>query len=110
MRRAPQRGDVVWMSFDPQPGHEQAGRRPALVLSPGTFNELSGLCLVAPITSRVRRIPFEVRLPDGEGVTGVVRIDQMRSIDWNARRVEHAERVPEHIVAEALRKGRTLLS
>src|ERR1700757_1536595 len=82
----PERGDAVWITLDPQAGHEQAGRRPALVLSPSAYNGRVGLGLFCPITSQVKGYPFEVPLPDGSPVTGVVGADQVKSLDWRARK------------------------
>jgi mRNA interferase MazF len=82
---APERGDVVWINFDPQAGHEQAGRRPALVLSPLEYYEKSGLAILCPITSRAKGYPFEVVLPPGMTVSGVILCDQVKSVDWKAR-------------------------
>ncbi len=90
MSYIPQRGDLVWLSFDPQAGHEQAGRRPAFVLSPESYNRKTGLFLACPITSRVKGYPFEVPLPDGLAVAGVILADQIKSLDWKARRAEFA--------------------
>jgi mRNA interferase MazF len=85
---APDAGDFVWLTFDPRAGHEQAGRRPALVLSPKTYNVKSGLTLVCPITNRAKGYPFEVAVPAGQGVTGVILADHVKSVDWKARRAE----------------------
>lgn len=90
---SPQRGDIVWLSFSPQAGHEQAGRRPGLVLSPKRYNEKVGLMLACPITSRAKGYPFEVTIPVGAGVSGVILSDQLRSLDWRERRAEYAGRV-----------------
>jgi mRNA interferase MazF len=84
-RYVPARGDIVWLRFDPQSGHEQAGRRPALVVSPRAYNGTVGLALVCPITSRVKGYPFEVLLPEGGKVNGAVLSDQVKSLDWRAR-------------------------
>jgi len=89
----PQRGDVVWLSFSPQAGHEQAGRRPGLVLSPMRYNGKVGLMLACPITSHSKGYPFEVEIPEGAGVSGVILSDQLRSLDWRERRAEYAGRV-----------------
>jgi len=78
----------VWLTFDPQAGRKQAGRRPALVLSPRTYNAKSGLALVCPITNQVKGYPFEVAVPAAPGVTGVVLADHVKSVDWKARRAE----------------------
>jgi mRNA interferase MazF len=105
----PQRGDVIWLDFDPQRGREQAGRRPALVLSLGEYNSRSSLCLVCPITNQVKNYPFEIAIPDGFEVTGVVLCDQLKSLDWLARRAEHFCRVPD-VVSEVLDRVGLLIS
>jgi mRNA interferase MazF len=87
---APERGDLLWVGFDPQAGHEQPGRRPALVLSPKLYNQRSGLALVCPISSRAKGYAFEVAIPSGCGVTGVVLSDQVESLDWKAHGSPHA--------------------
>lgn len=81
----PERGDVVWLDFNPQTGHEQAGRRPALILSPLKYNQNTGLILACPITSQIKNYPFEVKLPQGLPITGVVLSDQVKSLDWKQR-------------------------
>lgn len=91
MGYVPRRGDIVWLSFDPQAGHEQAGRRPAFVLSPENYNRKTGLFLACPITSRVKGYPFEVLLPDGLAVSGVILVDQIKSLDWKVRKAEFAD-------------------
>jgi len=105
----PDRGDIVWLELDPQAGHEQAGRRPALVLSPRDYNGASGLGLFCPITSRMKGYPFEVVLPAGGPVSGVVLADQMKSLDWRARRARKAGSMPGGALAEAIGKARALL-
>ncbi len=105
----PGRGDVVWLSFSSQAGHEQAGRRPALVVSPRSYNEKSSLALLCPVTSRVKGYPFEVALPAGGPVTGVVRADQVKSLDWRARKARLASQAPPRVVGEALGKLAVLL-
>jgi mRNA interferase MazF len=82
----PERNDVVWLDFDPQVGHEQAGRRPALVLSPRPYNARTGLFLACPITSRVKGYPFEVLIPEGLEVSGAVLSNQIQCADWRGRR------------------------
>lgn len=106
---SPDRGDVIWITLDPQAGHEQAGRRPALVLSPAGYNARVGLAIACPITSRVKGFPFEVRLPDGLPVSGVVLSDQIKSIDWRARRGEFICRLPNGPLEETIRKVHALL-
>jgi len=84
----PDAGDFVWLTFDPQAGREQAGRRPALVLSPKIYNARSGLALACPISNQAKGYPFEVAVPAGSGATGVILADHLKSIDWKARRAE----------------------
>lgn len=86
--RAPERGDLVWLRFAPSEGHEQDGRRPALVLSPRRYNERTGLMLACPVTNRVKGYPFEVALPEAAPLTGVILADQVRCVDWRERRAE----------------------
>ena len=105
----PDRGDVVWLSLAPQAGREQKGRRPALVLSPKSYNRLTGLCVVCPITSRVKGYPFEVCIPEGFAVEGVVLADQLKSLDWNERRAELICRLPETVSGECSAKGYALI-
>jgi mRNA interferase MazF len=106
----PDRGDLVWIHFDPQAGHEQAGRRPALVLSPAAYNERVGLALLCPVTSQVKGYPFEVELPAGGAIDGVILSDQVKSLDWRTRRAERAGHVTEPVLREALGKLLTLLT
>lgn len=106
----PERGNVVWISLNPRSGHEQAGRRPSVVLSPGAYNGKVGLAILCPITSQIKGYPFEVRIPDGLDVTGVVLADQVKSLDWRARGAEFICPLPEATVAEVLQKVGTLLS
>jgi mRNA interferase MazF len=105
----PERGDVVWIHFNPQAGHEQAGRRPALVISPGAYNARVGLALLCPITSQVKGYPFEVGIPAGHGVSGAILADQVKSLDWKARNADFLERVPEPVLREVLLKLGTLI-
>src|SRR3989339_1407897 len=96
----PSRGDVVWLEFNPQVGSEQAGRRPALVISPRSYNRKAGLALVCPITSRVKGYPFEVELPQGLEATGAVLCDQIKSLDWRGRRAPRLGFVPRPLMPE----------
>ncbi|MXY00119.1 MAG: mRNA-degrading endonuclease [Chloroflexi bacterium] len=105
----PGRGDIVWLRFADQVGHEQAGRRHALILSPRSYNERSSVALACPITTRIRAWPFEVKLPPNGPVTGVVIADQIRSLDWRHRGARLATRAPRSVVAEVLQKVRLLL-
>jgi mRNA interferase MazF len=110
MPYVPERGDVVWISLDPQAGNEQAGRRPALVVSPRSYNGKVGLALLCPITSQVKGYPFEVALPSALDVRGVVLADQVKSLDWRARRAKRAGRLPASAVTEVLEKLGALLA
>jgi len=100
----PKRGDIVWLTFTPQAGHEQAGHRPALILSPELYNKKVGLALVCPITAQVKGYPFEVPIPTGLAVSGVVLADQVKSLDWKARRARFCCTVPAATMSEVLRK------
>jgi mRNA interferase MazF len=105
----PAEGDFIWMNFDPQAGHEQHGRRPALVLTPLAYNRLVGLAVVCPITSRGKDLPFEVKLRPEAPVSGVVLSDHVKSVDWRQRRTEFAGRADDETVAEVRERLRTLL-
>jgi mRNA interferase MazF len=106
----PDRGDAVWLFFDSQAGHEQAGRRPAVVLSPAAYNGKVGLAIVCPITSQVKGYPFEARLPVGLSVAGAILSDQAKSLDWKARKAQFICRVPGNTIQEVLNKLGALLS
>jgi mRNA interferase MazF len=101
---------VVWITLNPQAGHEQAGRRPAVVLSPLAYNERVGLAVFCPITSQEKGYPFEVKIPQGLAVTGVVLADQVKSLDWRVREAERICTLPPEVMAEILGKLGTLLS
>lgn len=105
----PDRGDVVWLQFDPQAGHEQAGHRPAVALSQRVYNRKSGLALFCPISSRIKGYPFETILPNDLSVRGVVLCDQIKSLDWTARRSRFAFKLPESILEDVLAKVRALV-
>lgn len=109
-RFVPARGDVVWVSLIPQAGHEQAGRRPALVVSPQAYNGKVGLAVLCPITSQVKGYPFEVALPPGLKVAGAILSDQVKSLDWRARRAALLCRLPRRTTREVLAKLALLLS
>lgn len=100
----PERGDVVWLTFDPQAGHEQAGRRPAVVISPQAYNGRVGLAVFCPVTSQVKGYPFEIRIPPGLPASGAVLSDQVKSLDWKARRAEFICRLPARVTSEILQK------
>jgi len=104
----PERGDIIFTNFDPSAGHEQVAKRPALVLSPGIFNDKTGLALVAPITSRVRGHGFEVAV-SGEKTTDVILCQQIKMIDFKARGVRLIEKAQLEVLADALAKVRVLI-
>lgn len=107
---APRLGDIVWLTYNPQAGHEQAGRRPALVLSPLSYNAKVGLALLCPITSQVKGYPFEVSIPDGLPVAGAVLADQLKSLDWRARDATFVCALPTTVTSEVLQKVVLLLA
>ena len=98
----PRKGELIALTFDPQSGHEQRGRRPALVVSNDLFNRHTGLCIACPITNARRDYPFHVAIPAGEGVTGFVMVEQVKSIDFRARRAKRLGKVPAGILDEVL--------
>jgi len=104
----PERGDVVWLTFDPQAEHKQAGRRPAVVVSPRGYNQKVGLALLCPITTARKGYPYEVLLPEGLPIAGVVLSDQVKSLDWRARKAELVCPLSDDVVADMLSKIRTL--
>lgn len=106
----PDRGDVVWISFNPQAGHEQSGRRPAVIVSPGTYNGKVGLAILCPVINQIKGYPFEVIIPQGLKIAGAVLSDQAKSLDWKARKAELICRLPETVVNDVLKKLSTLLS
>lgn len=110
MAYVPDRGHVVWLNLDPTLGHEQAGRRPVVVLSPAVYNKKSGLVLAAPVTSKAKSYPFEVPLPPALPVTGVILADHVRSLDWNSRQAEFLCSLPSATVDETLARTRALLA
>ena len=105
----PQRGDAVWITLNPQAGHEQAGRRPAVILSPRSYNSKTGLAILCPVTSQVKGYPFEVLLPEGLPVTGAILSDQVKNLDWRARDTGLICTLPEEVMYEVLEKLGTLL-
>ncbi len=109
MREGPDRGDVVWLEFNPQAGHEQAGRRLALTISPRAYNAKVGLALFCPITTQAKGYPFEVALPPGGRAEGVVLSDQLKSLDWRARRARRFDRVTHEVTDEVVGKILALL-
>lgn len=104
----PDRGDIVWLNFSPQQGHEQAGMRPAIILSPKSYNQGSKLMLACPITSKIKRYPFEVRLK-AERIDGVVLADQVKNLDWTMRNMSFVERAPSEVLEQTQELIETLL-
>jgi len=98
----PAKGDLIALTFDPQSGHEQKGRRPALVISNDRFNERTGLAIVCPITNTRRGIPFHVELPGGSPVTGFIMVEQVKAIDFRARRAKFIAKLGQPLLNEAL--------
>ena len=98
----PRKGDFVALTFDPQSGHEQRGRRPALVVSNDLFNKSTGLCIACPVTNTRRDFPFHVSIPEDQSVTGVVMVEQVKSIDFRARDVKRIGSAPESVLEEVL--------
>lgn len=106
----PRRGDVVWISLNPQAGHEQSGRRPAVILSPQNYNNKVGLAILCPITNQVKGYPFEVLIPPELPVSGAILSDQVKSLDWRTRNAELICTLPSEIILEVLQKLNTILS
>ena len=100
----PDRGDLVWLQFNPQAGHEQAGHRPALVVSPRSYNGRVGLALLCPVTSHVKGYPFEVVLPAGGNAAGAILADQLKSLDWRVRQAKKFDQVSREVLIEVLAK------
>ena len=109
MAYIPNRGDIVWITFNPQAGHEQAGRRPALVLSPATYNGKVGLAILCPITSQVKNYPFEVLIPNGLKIGGAILSDQVKSLDWKIRQAAFVCKLTASTLDEVLQKLSTLI-
>jgi mRNA interferase MazF len=105
----PERGDVVWLSLNPQAGHEQAGRRPVLVLSPSSYNGKVGLAIFCPITNQIKGYPFEVKILSGFHVTGAILSDQVKCLDWKAREAEFICKLPSEMTNDVLKKLNTLI-
>ena len=110
MTYIPDRGHIIWLNFQPHLGHEQSGRRPALVLSPKAYNSKTGMLLACPITSQVKGYPFEVVIPQGLPISGVILTDQVKSLDWHARKAAFLCALPAIGISEALGKLVSLLS
>ena len=98
----PEKGDLVILTFDPQAGHEQKGRRPALIVSNGLFNKHTGFAIACPITNTDRKIPFHVQIPSSSSLTGFVMADQVKSIGYRHRQVKYVERAPSELLSHVL--------
>jgi len=109
MAYIPDSGDIVWITFNPQAGREQAGRRPALVLSPAAYNGKVGLAILCPITSQVKGYPFEVLIPDDLEIKGAILSDQVKSLDWKTRKAEFGCKLPSSTYNEVAQKLSTLI-
>lgn len=105
----PDRGDIVWLQFNPQSGHEQAGQRPALTLSPKAYNQKVGLAIFCPITNQEKGYPFEVKA-GGSKINGVILADQVKSLDWSKREAEFIVKVPPIVINEVIELLKTLIS
>lgn len=106
----PERGDVIWLQFNPQAGHEQAGRRPAVVISPRSYNQRSSLCIVVPVTNQQKGYPFEVSIPADLPVSGTVLSDQLKSADWRARDAQFICKLPEATVRSVVQRAGLLVT
>lgn len=109
MAYVPERGDLAWVDFNPQVGHEQAGHRPALILSPKVYNGKAGLAIVCPVTNQSKGYPFEVHIPEGLDVTGVILADQAKSLSWKGRKATFICKVPDSLVRDVIHRLRVLL-
>ena len=100
----PERGDIVWINFTPQAGHEQAGKRPALVISPSAYNKKTGLAIFCPITSQIKGYPFEVPILNDSRIHGVILADQVKNLDWNIRKVQLISKLPSASMLKVLER------
>ena len=105
----PDRGDAVWINLNPQAGHEQAGRRPVVVLSPRSYNSKVGLAIFCPVTNQIKGYPFEVIIPSGLKVAGAILSDQVKSLDWKIRNTEFFDKIPDSVILEIFKKLSALL-
>jgi mRNA interferase MazF len=105
----PDAGDLVWIDLNPTLGHEQSGHRPAIVITPRQYNVRSGLCIICPITSRARGYPFEVAIPDGHAISGIILVDQIRSVSWEQRYVKMTGVAPVKLLDEVRERLAALL-
>ena len=105
----PDSGDLIWLDFTPQAGREQAGRRPAVVLSPRAYNEKTSLAVVCPVTSQVKSYPFEVLVPPGMRIKGAILSDHLKNLDWRRRKAERAGKIPALLLADVRARIAALL-
>ncbi len=105
----PERGDLIWLDFEPHTGHEQAGRWPALVLSPRAYNSKTGLLICCPIIKEIKGNPFEVRVPENPDIWGVILVDQIKSLDWRVCKAKCIRPLPPEVVDDVLAKLRTIV-
>lgn len=108
MSYVPSRGDIVWLNFTPQAGHEQMGTRPALVISPEKYNKKTGLAICCPITSNIKGYPFEVGI-SGKKINGVVLSDHLKNLDWKARKAKFIEKAPKDVIEQCSMKISVLI-
>jgi mRNA interferase MazF len=101
-RYVPKQGDFVVVSFDPQSGHEQKGRRPALVISKTVFNRHTGMAMLCPLTNTFRNFPFHVAVPTGSKLTGYIMVEQIKSVDYGSRKAKFVEKAPRPVVDDVL--------
>jgi mRNA interferase MazF len=106
----PEKGDIIWLNFNPQIGHEQSGRRPALVISPQEYNQKTDLAILYPITSHVKGYPFEVKIPDDLEIKGVILSDQIKNLDWKIREAEFICKLPRMSFSETINKISVLIN
>jgi mRNA interferase MazF len=109
-RYVPSRGDIVWLSFNPQSGHEQSGHRPAIVISPKEYNAKVGLAIFCPITSKIKRYPFEVKIVIKNIIDGVILADQLKSLDWGKRDAKFIVKAPKRVLNETIEKLNLLIN
>lgn len=105
---SPSRGDIVWLNFTPQAGHEQKGKRPAIIISPLEYNKKTGLAVCCPITSNIKGYPFEV-LIEGKKINGAVLSDHLKNLDWRAREIKFIEKAKSHVLEEVVSKIAVLI-
>lgn len=106
----PERGDIVYITLDPTLGHEQKGRRPALVLSQSIYNQMSGLCVAVPITSKTKKYLFEISLGEKHMIKGYVLCDQIKNMSWKERKAEFVEKVDNSVLLDVCGKASTLIN